>query len=92
MGRNATPVVVTGTGLTGLRKLTGFYFTETGGANSVTIVLRRDSAAGAIIWRCDISAGKSTGEDYDTPEGPFAEVHVTVSGLGTCQGNVRGMT
>lgn len=69
--------------------LSGFYFTETGGASSITVTIRKDSVAGAILWQATIPASGSIGEDYAHPVS-LKHVYVAVTGSGTCQGHVRG--
>lgn len=73
----------------GQRFLSGFFFTETSGTNSITVTIRANSVAGAVVWKCTIPANSSVGEDYAHPIGMNA-AYVDVSGSGTCQGHVRG--
>lgn len=87
-------VPVTATGLYtmstyGQHYLSGWYFTETGAVNPITVVIRQNSSTGTILEDLSISAGKSVGEDYAKPISAQA-VHVTVTGSGSCQGHVRG--
>ncbi len=94
MSEVAFPKAVVGTGLYtmstyGQHYLSGWYFTETGGTNGLTVVVRKDSDTGTILEDLQISAGKSVGEDYGTPQACIA-VHVTITGTGVCQGAVRG--
>lgn len=72
--------------------LSGWYFTETGGTNNITVTIRKNGdSTGTILQKLSISAGKSVGEDYDSPlDTNVNGVHVTVAGSGTCQGAVRG--
>ena len=69
--------------------LSGWFFTETGGANSITITIRKNSAAGQILWKATIPANGSVGEDLAHPIA-LKHVYVAVTGSGACQGHVRG--
>ena len=60
------PVVATGTytcSTYGQHYLSGWYFTETGGTNSITVTIRVDSSTGTILEQLTVAAGSSVGED-----------------------------
>ena len=82
---------ITSTGLGGLfHFLSGWYFTETGGTGSITVTIRDTDGSGTILEQLQIDASESVGEDYAKPIDLITNVHVTIAGLGTCQGHVRG--
>lgn len=93
-----TSRAVTATGLTGLKHyLKGWYFSETGGVNSFTVTIRVGGATGPILWQHTINKSASVGEDLGEaidvlsyPTRVADDIHVTITGAGTCQGAVRG--
>src|SRR3954471_22385147 len=92
---NSVPVTATGTftlsTFTGSHFLSGWYFTETGGTDTITVTVRADTAAGNIIEKLTIPTGTSVGEDYgDHPVSVQGAVYVSVTGAGVCQGAIRG--
>jgi hypothetical protein len=86
----STGVPTTAQGWTLTHHLAGWYFSEVAGVSSVTVTIRQ-GAGGPIIWQHTINPNGSVGEDYNSPISiGAADVHVTISGLGTCQGHIRG--